>query len=198
MSWDKSHLSLKSNLLFTSCHHNFFIFVCIGRHMYHIYVHMILLDVISNVFQCLIYFLWSICTSFRLFRVPVNFLIQSVRFWKICNKMILWYTSEIRIWFPTVTFIMLIIGDPWIKGWFLIAFFFSLYLKEFLSWVWASTVTVPWLRKFCSLIIPYWIFQIQIIDLQYRYRKLFLFNNFSSLLNSAWRLAIWTDKFPPS
>ena len=39
-------------------------------------------------------------------------------------------TSEARIWFPTVTFITLIIIVAWIKGWFLIAFFFYYCLKH--------------------------------------------------------------------
>ena len=139
------------------------------RHVFHRRVYIMCLNFVCTVFQCLVYFLWSVRTSFRLFCVPLNFIIQSVRFQTICNEMILQYTSEVRIWFPAVTFITLIIRLVWIVGWFLIDLFLSMFLKTFLSWVWNYTVTSPWLSKTCSLVISYWIVQIQTINLQVKY-----------------------------
>ena len=69
--------------------------------------------------------------SFRLLRVPVNFLIRSVQFRKILNKMILQSTSKELIWLPTVTFITFIIRVLWIKGRFIIAYPFESCLKNF-------------------------------------------------------------------
>ena len=120
----------------------------IGRHTCHKRVYLLWLALICTVFQHLIYFCWYVHMSFRLFRVPVNFLILSVRFWNFFR----WndppmHISEVHIWFLTVTFITLIIRVPWIRGWFLMALSLSILLKEFLSWVWTSTVTSPWLRK---------------------------------------------------
>ena len=129
---------------------------CIVRHTCHRHVYILWLDLIYTVFRRLIYFCLSMRTSFSIFHVPVNFLTHSVQLWTICDEIILQSTSKARIWFPTVTFIALIIWVAWIKGWFLIYFFLSLLLKSFLSWVLISTVTAPWLRKNCSLVISYW------------------------------------------
>ena len=63
----------------------------------------------------------------------------------------------------TVTFIALIIIVAYIRGWFIIDFFISLFLKEVLNWVWTFAVTSPWFSNIGSLIISYWIVQIQII-----------------------------------
>ena len=160
--------------------------------MWHICIYIIWFSFICNVFRRLIYLHRYVRTIFSIFHVPVNFLIRSVRFRNICNEMILWYTSEARIWFPTVKFITLIIRVAWIKGWFL----FLLLLKEFLSWVWNYKVTSPWLIKICSLRISYRIVQIQIINLQVRYRPWFFINWVSSLLNSDWWIDIWLKYFP--
>ena len=139
--------------------------LCIGIHTCHRHIYLLWLASICTVFWRLIYFCRSVCTSFRIFCFPVNFLIRSVRFWKICDEIILWSTIKARICFPTITLITLIIGVVCIKWWFLIAILIFLLLKEFFSWMWNSTVTAPWLRKMCSLIIYDWIVQIQIIDL---------------------------------
>ena len=150
MSCDKLHLSqnpicqLQAVSIITS--RTFFI----GSHTCHRRVYLLWLTFICTVFWCPIYFLRSIRTSFRIFHVPVNFLIRSVRFQKILNKMILWSTSEALIWILTVIFITLIIRFPWIKAWFLLDFLLSLLFKAFLSWIWASTVIAHWLRKCCS------------------------------------------------
>ena len=53
--------------------------------------------------------------EFKDFCVPVNFIIGSVWFRKICDEMILRSTSEARIWFLTVTLITLIIRVAWIN-----------------------------------------------------------------------------------
>ena len=103
----------------------------IGIHMCHRRVYLLLLTFLYTVFRCLIYFVQYVCTSSRIFRVPVKFLIRSVRFWKFCNEEILWSTSEASIWFLTVTLITLIIRVALIKWWFLIGFFFCCSLKNF-------------------------------------------------------------------
>ena len=115
--------------------------------------------------------------SFRIFVVPVNFLIRSVRFQTICNEVIIWYTPEAHTWFPTLTFIALITKVPWIEGWFIMALTLSLLIKQFFSWVWSSTVTAPWLSKICPLIISYWIVQIQIINFNSYINNYFLSKN---------------------
>ena len=115
-------------------------------------------------FRSLIYFRRSVSTSFRFFRVPVNFLIKIVWFQNMCDEIILRSTFEARIWFPNITCIVLIVRVFYIKGWFLIVFFLSLSLKSFLTWLWTSTVTAHWLKNIFSLIISYWNFQIQIIN----------------------------------
>ena len=112
-------------------------------------------------FWRIIYFRLSIHTIFKLFGIPVNFLIWSVRFLKVCNEIILQSTSEVCIRSLTITLITLIIKVAWIEGWFLIALLFSLFLKEFLGWVWTFTVTAHLLSKIFSLTIYYWIAQIQ-------------------------------------
>ena len=121
-------------------------------------------------FWSFIYFLWSVRTNFRICRVPVNFLIQSVRFWNICDEMILQYTSEARIWILAILFITLIIRVASIEEWFHIALLLSLLRKVFLGWVWTSTVTATWLRKLLSLVISYWIINIEMINLYVIYR----------------------------
>ena len=105
------------------------------------------IDLICNVLWRLIYFSWSVCKSFRLFRVQMNYVIRSVQFRKFWNEMILRSTSEARIWFLTITLITLIIRVEFIKSRFLIDFFLFILLKALLSWVWISTVTAPWSRK---------------------------------------------------
>ena len=70
-----------------------------------------------------------------IFRVAMEFIIQSVCFWKIYDEIILQYTSEACIWFLTATFIMIIIRVAWVEGWFIISLFLSRLLKSFLSWV---------------------------------------------------------------
>ena len=54
--------------------------------------------------------------SFRPLHVPVNFLIQGVRFRKFFDSMILRSISEESIWFPTVMFITLILELHELKG----------------------------------------------------------------------------------
>ena len=120
---------------------------CIGRHTCHRRVHLMQLAFVYTVFQCLIYFLLSVRTSFRILCVQVNFLIQSFWFQNSCNEVILWSTSEACTWFPTITFITIIVRVPWIKGWFLIELFLSLLIKEFLSWVWTSVGPAEVLEK---------------------------------------------------
>ena len=132
----------------------------VGRHTCHRRVYPLWLAFICTVFRRLIYFRSSVRTNFRIFCVPVNFLIQSVRFQNICNKIILLSTSEAHIWFLAVTFSTLIIRVPWIEGWFIMALILYFLIKEFFSCVWTSTVTAPWLRKNSSLWISYWIVQI--------------------------------------
>ena len=139
--------------------------LCIGRHTCHRYVYLLWLAFICNIFQRLIYLLRSECTSFRLLRDPVNFIIWSVRFRKICDEMILRSISEACIWFLTVKFIRLIIRFAWIKGWFILAHLLFLFLKVFIRWLWTYIVTALWLRQIFSLIISYLIGQIQIINL---------------------------------
>ena len=122
---------------------------CIGKYTYHRHVYLLYIAFIFTVFQRLIYFCQSVCTSFRLFCIPVDFFIRSVRFGKICDEIILRSTSEASIWFLTVMFITtLIIRVAWIEGWFLISLILSPLLKSFLSWVWTSTVTALLLRNF--------------------------------------------------
>ena len=137
---------------------------CIGIHTCIRDVYILWLAFVYTVLWRLIYFCQCVCTGFRIFRVPVKFLIQIIRFRTIFDEIILQSTSEARIWFPTITFITLIIGVAWIKGWFLMAFSLYLLLKVFLSWAWTSKVTEPWLSKIFSLIIFYRIFQIQTIN----------------------------------
>ena len=152
MSCDKSHLSLKYNWLVASCFQisssDFFI----GIHTYHRRVYLRWLTLICAILWRLIYFHWSVLTSLRILSVPVNFLIWSVQFLTICNEMILRYTFEACICFLPITFITLIIRVARIEGWFLIAFLLSLLLNSFLSWVWISILTAPWLRKIISFI----------------------------------------------
>ena len=145
-------------------------YFCIGRHMCHICVYLMLLVFICTVFWRLIYFYQSLYTSFRNTRVPVNFLIQSVRFRKICNEMILRSTSEARIWFPTLTLSMFIIRVKWIEVWFIMSLILFMFLKAVSSCVWTSSVTAPWLSKNFSLNMSYRIVQIKIINLKVRYR----------------------------
>ena len=124
----------------------FFVNFHIGRLTYNRRVYLLWLSFICTIFWLLIHFIWYVCTSFKIFRVPVNFLIWCVRFRKICNEMILWSTSEAHIWFLTVAFITLTIILVWIKSWFLIALYLLLLLKSFTNWEWTSTVTAPWLK----------------------------------------------------
>ena len=147
MSCDKSHLILNpiGQLQAVSIIYSRTFYI--GKHMNHRRVYLWLLDFVCTFFRCLIYFLQSVCISFRLFRVPVNFIFWSVRFRKSFNEMILWSTSEARIWFLTITLITLIVRFPCIKGWFLIAFLLFLFSKAFFSWVYTSTVNAPWLSK---------------------------------------------------
>ena len=84
--------------------------------MRHRRVYLLWISFIYNVFWSLIYFLQYVHTSFRIFCVLLNLLIWSVQLRRIYNRIILWFTSETRIWFPIVTFITLIIGVAWIKG----------------------------------------------------------------------------------
>ena len=129
--------------------------LCIGRNTFHRQVNLLWFVFICADFRCVIYFLWSIHTSFSILRIPENFLICSVRFREICNEMILLSTSEAHIWFPTITFITIIIIVSRIGGWFIIAFFLFLFLKKFLSWAQTYTMTAPWLSKIWYLIISY-------------------------------------------
>ena len=131
VSCDKSHPSLKYNWSFESYLQISFSYFCIGSHMCHRRIYHMWLILLYTVVRHFIYLLWSVCTIFRKFRVPVNFLFQSVWFQKICNELILWYISEDRIWFPTVIFNMLIITVEWIGGWFIIVLILSLLLKSF-------------------------------------------------------------------
>ena len=105
--------------------------LCVGRHICRICAYLLWLAYICTVFLCLIYLLWSVCTSFIIFHVPLNFHIGSVQFWIIFNEMIFRSTSEAPIWFPTLPLITLIIRVTWIKGWFIIVFLLLLFLKHF-------------------------------------------------------------------
>ena len=96
-------------------------------------------------------FCQSVHAILQLLRVLVNFIIQSVRFWKISNEIILQSTSEARIMFPDDMFSTLIIRIELIIGWFIMSLILSLLLKAFFSCVWISTVTTPWLIKMLSL-----------------------------------------------
>ena len=133
-----------------------FRYFCIWRHTCHIHVYLLGLNFICTVFRRLIYFCWYVYTSFRVLRAPVNFLIREVRFWTTCNSMILQYTYEARIWFPTVMFITLNIRVVYIKWLFLISVFLSLLLQLFFGWSWTSTVNAPLLSINSSLIIYIW------------------------------------------
>ena len=101
------------------------------RHTCHILVYILWLILIYTVLQCLIYFRWYVCTSFRILHVSSELSFWGVNFWKNCNEVILQSTFEARIWFLTVTFGALIIIVQRIKGWFLINFFLPLFLKTF-------------------------------------------------------------------
>ena len=87
---------------------------CIGRHTCHRYVYILWLVLIYTVVQCLIYSCWSVRTSFRIFRVPVNLISWSVQFQKICDELILRSTSEACIWFQTITLSVIFIRVAWI------------------------------------------------------------------------------------
>ena len=138
---------------------------CIVGNTCHRRVYLLWLDLICTVFQHHIYFRWSIRTSFRLFRVPVNIPIQSVQFWTICDEIILQSRSGASIWFLAIAFSMLIVIVAWINRWFITYLILYLLFKAFSSWVWTYTVTALWLSKNVSLCIFYPIFQIQIINL---------------------------------
>ena len=84
-------------------------------------------------FRRLIYFCWSVRTSFRIFCVTVKLLFQSVQFWKIYDKMILQSTSEALIRFLTGTFITLIIRVAWIERLFHIDLMISLLFEAFIQ-----------------------------------------------------------------
>ena len=120
---------------------------CIVKHTFLTCIYLLWFFLIYTVVQFLIYFDWYVRTSFRIFHVPVNLLIGSVWFRKICNEVTLQSTSEARIWFPTVIFSRLIIIVALIEGWFLIALILSLVVKSFFSCLWPSTVTAPPLRN---------------------------------------------------
>ena len=136
---------------------------CIGRHLCYRCVYLLWLSFICTVLWRLIHFLQSIHAKFWIFRVQWTFLSEAFGLWKFAIN-----DPLIHIWntylFLTFTFIMFIIGVACIKGW-LFKELFSLLLKAILSWMWTSTLTAPWLRKIWSLIISYWIVQIQIINL---------------------------------
>ena len=87
---------------------------CILRHRCHRRIYLLALTLIYTVVRHLIHFHISVRTSFRLFRVPVNFFIRSVRFLTICDEIILQSTSEVSIWFLTIMFSILIIRVAWI------------------------------------------------------------------------------------
>ena len=144
-------VTLESKIQLVSCELStkfLLVIYCIRIHMCHRHIYLLLFTLIFIVFQGLIYFCLYVCTHFMLFCVPVNLLIRSVRFRWICDEIILWFVYESRIWFPTVTLSTLIIRVAWIEWWFLMALFLSLFLVSFFSWIWTSTVTAPWLRKF--------------------------------------------------
>ena len=150
----------------------------IGIYMCHGRVYVLWLALICTIFRSLIYFCWYVCLSFSLLHVSVYFLIRSVQFRKICDEMILRYTSEARIWFPPIAFIKIFIVVTLIEGNFFIALSLYLFIEAFLSWALSFTVTAPWLSRICSLVICHWIFQIQIINFQVTYRYLFFINKF--------------------
>ena len=141
----------------------------IGIHTWHRRVYLLWFVLICTVFQRLIYFCQCVRTSFRLFCVPVNFIFRSVLFKKICDEMILQSTSESSIWVLTIVFSTLFIIFQLMEGWFLIALLLYLLIYR-LSWMWNSTATTPWLSKNISFYISYLIFQIQVINLQGKYR----------------------------
>ena len=103
----------------------------IRRYMFHRRVYLLWLVLICTVVQRIIYFNWSVRTSFRLLYVPVNFIFWIFWFRAICDKVILRSTSEACIWFPTVTFSMHIIIVLWIGIWFLFALILYMLLKVF-------------------------------------------------------------------
>ena len=133
MSCDRSHWSLKSNWSFTICLQISSRYFRIGIHTWHRCLHLLWLSLFCTVFWRLINFHRSIRTSFRIFHVPLKFLIQSIQFRKICDEMILRSTSETIIWFPNVAFVTLVIVVSFIGGYLLIALILSIFLKSFLS-----------------------------------------------------------------
>ena len=86
VSCDKSHLSLKFNWSVARCLHSFF-HGFLHWNKYVPYSHISYgTSFCLYVFWCLIYFLLSVRTSFRIFLVSVNVFILSVRFWTISMK----------------------------------------------------------------------------------------------------------------
>ena len=110
-------------------------------------VYLLRITLICNNFRSLIYiYLYMYAKSFSHFCVPMNLLIQSVRFPTICNEMIFQSTSEACILFLDVRFSTINIVVVWVKGLFIMGYPFSVDYYYF-SWVWSSTVTAPWSRK---------------------------------------------------
>ena len=149
MSCDKSCLGLNPigqlQAISRISSRNFYV----GRHTLHIRVHILWLVLFCTMVQLFIYFCWSVRTSFRLFRVSIISRFQIFQFWKICNPVILWSTSEANIWLSIVTFSTFIFRVAWVEIWieFLIELSLSLYLQTLLSWVQYCTMTAYWVRE---------------------------------------------------
>ena len=82
----------------------FFMIFCIGRHTWHRCIYLMWLDILCSLVRRFIYFHLYVCTSFRLFCVPVNFLLWIFWFWGICDPVILQSTYEAHIWLPAIMF----------------------------------------------------------------------------------------------
>ena len=101
---------------------------CIGRNMFHICILFLWLVLFCTVFICVICFHRYVHISYRLLRVPVNYIFRIFRSWKICNPVILRSTSEAHILSPTLPFSTLIFKFVWIEVWTKFIMFLILYL----------------------------------------------------------------------
>ena len=138
-------------------------------HSWHRRIYFMRLIVFCIIFQFFIYFCWYICTSFWLVYVPVNSLFWIFWLWTFCDPVILWSTSEARIWLSIVTFstfILKVAWIVWIEKWikFLIDLPISM-VRFFPSWLLLSKMTAHWVIKVCSIYSSYWIIQIRVISL---------------------------------
>ena len=156
MSCDKSHPSLKNPIGWLRAvskisSRTFFIVT----HTCHRPVYLLWIILICAVVWRLIYFNWSVRTSFRIFLVPVKFLIQSVWFERFAMK---WSSDPHRehiFGFWPLYLMRLLLELLEMKCDFICTLSFLCCLKTF--------------SKF-SFYVSYWIFQIQVINFKVRYR----------------------------